>query len=657
MLAAQDFDDFLSLYKSAMSDEMGSVEPPDALSCADGRLTAQHLWRLSRAYDIAHQLGEAPAEVAHCARALSRSMADDRYADFTATVPWQNAIRWAVQRLPEMEDRSVLRGGLARQSMVAIATARLRRKGHAIPLASYGPNVSIQTVQNIGRGLDALAQLLGGQYVINEVFSALARSNRLYDGIWLFGDCVPNVVGSKSPSMPWAYLISLGLKHAGLKGIARKPEVAWETLKQDATDLAAVLDCERYSQFDGMSLDASEFIPSILESLTWRETFTLPQVPDIVLPVLVEAFSAVLRAKGQDTLSSELGGYFSEIKQLERLTAKETASRLPSRLVESDFPLLLKAASAAPGQVNRGYLSPLDANKRTQDRTIFFGTKAGDYLVLNHSFIAAAACEVIFGKLFASGLKSGLISEIQGALFEQSIAIACRRKGLTPQCNVSYSILGENFEVDVAAQVPGEFILFETKAKMLTRDARGLNVAAFLSDYASSYLALAKQLLRHEAHLRAGHIPQLQFPGGETRTHVTKVAVSPLSYGPVNDKVLSINLVRAMAGLQLSTALEDGQTKKGVAAYNSEKAEVLSWIEHLHEGRAEEIEVQEFLYNLFWLDLGQLIYAIDRATTISSAVSPLRHMTFSTRDFWTEIAQSDRSGLLRGKWRPVNDAS
>ena len=34
------------------------------------------------------------------------------------------------------------------------------------------------------------------------------------------------------------------------------------------------------------------------------------------------------------------------------------------------------------------------------------------------------------------------------------------------------------------------------------------------------------------------------------------------------------------------------------------------------------------------------------------AVSGLRHITFSTRDFWTEAAIADRQTLTKDKWYP-----
>ena len=56
-------------------------------------------------------------------------------------------------------------------------------------------------------------------------------------------------------------------------------------------DFAASANCQRYNKFDGFSLDAPDFLPALAEALAWRELFTFPQVPPLVLPVLRSAFS------------------------------------------------------------------------------------------------------------------------------------------------------------------------------------------------------------------------------------------------------------------------------------------------------------------------------------------------------------------------------
>jgi hypothetical protein len=40
-----------------------------------------------------------------------------------------------------------------------------------------------------------------------------------------------------------------------------------------------------------------------------------------------------------------------------------------------------------------------------------------------------------------------------------------------------------------------------------------------------------------------------------------------------------------------------------------------------------------------------LLYVLDRSLSVSDAFAPLYNISFSTRDFWTEVAAADRMGV------------
>ena len=60
-----------------------------------------------------------------------------------------------------------------------------------------------------------------------------------------------------------------------------------------------------------------------------------------------------------------------------------------------------------------------------------------------------------------------------------------------------------------------------------------------------------------------------------------------------------------------------------------------------------------YMMRVSWFDLAQLLYARHRGYTVIDGVSALRHLTFSTCDFWTEAAFADRKELNDGKWQSV----
>ena len=65
----------------------------------------------------------------------------------------------------------------------------------------------------------------------------------------------------------------------------------------------------------------------------------------------------------------------------------------------------------------------------------------------------------------------------------------------------------------------------------------------------------------------------------------------------------------------------------------------------------------DYLIDLFWLDLGQLLYALYRGRSIVEGLSALKHLTFGTQDFWTEAAFADRQGLAKRHWQSMSNSA
>ena len=195
--------------------------------------------------------------------------------------------------------------------------------------------------------------------------------------------------------------------------------------------------------------------------------------------------------------------------------------------------------------------------------------------------------------------------------------------------------------------------LFETKAKSLTRASRSGDMIAFLDDYTKSYLSLLKQLVRHDRHMKNDLTP-LTITGEDLdAASVMKVAVSPLSYGPASDKVLANALMGSMVHARLVSTDPDPNRNRILNEFNKAMDEIMS--ELIKAGTQENGEVDLFGYilNVIWLDLGQLLYVLDRGLSVEKGLSALKHLTFVTRDFWTEAAFADRQQITAGEWRSL----
>ena len=172
----------------------------------------------------------------------------------------------------------------------------------------------------------------------------------------------------------------------------------------------------------------------------------------------------------------------------------------------------------------------------------------------------------------------------------------------------------------------------------------------FLRDYANSFLLLLKQLSRNEYYVRQGQTnlgTQDDFAGS---SRMTKVAVSPLSFGPSSDQGLATSIILSLLNVKLHAAKEGEGYEKAAQVFNKEFKELKSALLEVCpvENGARDFFV--FMLDVFWLDLGQLAYVLHRSKSVESAFKPLRNVTFSTRDFWTEVALLDRLGHTSKHW-------
>ena len=452
------------------------------------------------------------------------------------------------------------------------------------------------------------------------------------------------------PAIPVGWLLSIALRHIHTEASSPNPAEAWKDAAELAIDFAASMDCQRYNPFDGFSLEAPDFLPALAESLAWRELFTLPQVPPSALPTLRDAFSQIVWAKNTDNLRRDVDGLFRELDHLLEHLSDLRLTKIPRPTARAVFPLLWQHGCAPRGAVNARYLDPFGTCPRDHERYVFFQGSGDRVFVLPPSLTAAAACETVFRLVWqrAESAAHGIVADT----IEKSIAIACRAQVPCVWEKLCYHIGKKRLEMDVAVRDGQDVVLFEAKAKALTSSARTGNLLDFIDDYTKSFLALLGQLVRHDRNIKLGLTP-LTEPGDDPAgLHVRKIAVSPLSFGPASDHVLTNAILHAMARARLESVDGGAEHVRILNAFNEKIGQIMEDIDHIAPREAALVDSVRYMMHVSWFDLGQLLYALHRGHSVTSGVSILSHLTFNTRDFWTEVAFADRKGLTKGRWRP-----
>ena len=658
MLKRTDLNTFVTLVQRAERDatRQPGLHPKCALSSdehPDDLLHRAECFQLRRSLKLASVLGDAPEDCHRILRTIIDALPREQRAclPLTHAAKWKNAIRWARSQATTSSPRPFLNESRDRESSVGAACRRLRSRGYRVRINAHGVNISQTTTKRIAADVDSSIARLGALDTLRTLFAFMGRDRRVHDGIWLFGTAPTTTGQYPDPAPPVAWLLSLALRHIGRKPQSAAPTPEWPTTVELATDFAASMDCQRYSQFEDLNAEPQDFLRILGESLAWRELFTLPQVPPCTLDTVRIALLDASWPIGLGAVRHTVDGIFGEIATLIGGLSVKAPTEMPRRMAQDGFPLLWRYALGKRGKVNAGYLDPFGRVARNHERFVFFEVDKESVIVLTPAMVAANGCEALFRLIWDRA--GSAASDIVGETIEKSVAHACRTHTQHVREGLRYTVKKSEFEMDVVVQEREEVVLFETKAKSLTSRSRTGDVVRFIDDYTKSFLGLLRQLVRHERHIRDGRTPLDSSEDKPGEVRITKVAVSPLSYGPAADHSLVGILFRSMAQARLHSARTDGEHVKILKSFNKKLEQVMGDIEKVARRRSGRIDLFRYMHNVFWFDLGELLYVLQRGRSVLDALSGLRNLTFGTRDFWTEAAWADRQGVTKTKWHNI----
>ena len=660
MLHNSDLDAFVELVQRAEREAgpLPGESPASTLrsdSNSDDLLYRNEYARLRRSLKIAWAAGDVPESPHQILDVIvdDFSADDHRYLPLAHSEEWLRAIRWAIPRIRPSAADSLPHHGQDRQFQVGTACRRLRDRGYRVHIDALGPHLDDDTRREIAEHIDSLIAQIGGGFAAQQICAFIGKTGRVHDGMWLLGNLIGSFDRPLKPAIPVGWLLSIALRHIHRRQSTDNPTETWEAVVKLAVALSASMDCQRYNQFDGMYLHATDFFPALGESLKWRELFTLPQVPPSALTILRDAFSQIAWPDDLDDLRRDIDRLFGELDVLLEDLSVDRLTTILQPHARSAFPLLWYHARACQGAANAEYLDPFGTHARNHERIVFFETDDDHVVILPPAMATAAACEVIFRLVWTNA--GSVASDIVGDTIEKSVAIAC---GVHITCvseGVSYHDAdGAKQEIDVAVRDDQEVVLFETKAKSLTSASRTGDIMAFINDYTKSFLALLRQLVRHEHNLKRGLTPLTRTDEDFNALRVTKIAVSPLCYGPASDHALAGSLFRSISYARFGSVEEKPEHVRILDEFNQKVEQIMTDIGRVASDEEGQIDLFRYMHYVFWLDLGQLLYTLHRGRSVVDGLSALRHLTFSTQDFWTEAAFADLQGLTENKWWPLS---
>ena len=562
MLNDSDLDEFIRCVRRVECETTPQREErPDTVLLAQessGRLLhPNELWRLHRSLRITSFADNASEFSSQILDVIVRKLTveDRRYLPPSHSDEWLSAIRWAAARGRASNERPLRPRHMDRQLHVGTACRRLRDRGYRVHVGVYGPRLDDETRLAIAQRVDSLIARIGGIAAAQGICGLMGVTGKIHDQMWLLGHRPGAPDRAAEPAIPIGWLLALALRHIHTRPSKTDPTEEWKLAADLAIDFAAAKDCQRYNQWDGFNLEATDFLQSLEESLAWRELFMLPQVPPIAVATIRRAFAQITWPEETDDLRSDVDDLFAEVDNLLPNLSVDRLTEIPASQARAAFPRLWRHARAPRGATNAQYLDPFGDHPCDHDRFVFFEPDDERVVLLPPALTAAAACVAIFTSVRERTAKAKADC-IVGAVMEKAISIGCRAHTDCVQEAVTYKEGKEPLEIDVAVREGPELILFEAKSKPLTANARTGDMMAFLLDYTKSFLALVRQLIRHERNIRAGLTPLARATEEIDSLRISKVAISPLCYGPSSDHVQAGSLFRAIVKLNFDAMHE-----------------------------------------------------------------------------------------------------
>ncbi len=644
MLKPEDHQTYVDLFESRHDE----VDNPHAdiisiLQTEDKTSFGTEFSQLAKMVSISAHADEVDILAAQTAKVIYQQVRASNLCELTHATTWRKAILRAEAII---NSQNYIENFPDREIAVAEAYKRLKKAGRKVSINTLGIHWDSQSLKDACSQLNSHIALMGGTEVLAQIGRIFDETGKIYDKIWLCGEANLSVNQPKQPAIPFGWLQALALKHTASKNKPRKPEVLWNTIVTSSRDIAATFDCQRYSQFDGrMGINQADFTRAIYQTLCWRELFTIQQMPQECLPYLYKAFLIELKVAGENEAISFIKKIWKEYDNLRSRLEAARPSLFNIKTIEETFPTLLLHTKEAGEAVNPNFVVPMSGIVRNDSSIMFYRAPKGKLLCCSLSRSNTIFLTIIFTKMWKM-LKDP--SKTLSNITEKSLALVSDTKADAVYPSEKYKIGKDTFEFDLAAQTGSEITIIEIKNKSLTKQSESGDGLSFLDDLSKSIFPLIFQLARHEKHIREELTP-LNSAFLDSELSITKIAVSTLTYGSVTDNLFLKSIFVALSGVKLSAIeKEDEKTvKEFIKQYQKALTKVLEVSDKNDDGL---YELNSFFFRTRWVDLGQLIYLLHRSNDVSHALKPIRHLTFSSRDIWNEIAYADRGGFAAGVW-------
>jgi len=533
------------------------------------------------------------------------------------------------------------------ENALSQACLKLSRLGVEIAEENSEVRISQNSYALIETEISRLANAVGGEGILENVFSNLESLYHQPFGRYLFGRKVSTGIARVFPAVPWGYLIALGVKHLPAPK-AVNSEQDFEQLVHLIRDLITVFEIQPYSIWSNLLFGPDRLMSLLQETVLYDNLVAVHQISGrhakLILGSLTKPFvnagHVSYRVRLKDATKLALAAIdLSHTKRQTLVTADDLAkaSGLRRDIVET---ALSDVLAFDEGVSNRTLsFPPSSAEIDSSFKPLFKRGKS--YLLLPRSLTALGAMNAVLNMISRpNDVFDKALDQKLGEFLEEFIRTRIRAAGVPVHTGDIQSdnreLLGE---CDALIDTPKGVFIFEVKKKGLTRKAMAGRGADLLVDLAQSLMKAHEQAYRAETHLvKHGEITLKDKQGQEVTValdgrEIEKASISLTDFGGLQSRSILQRILDAAIRIEVNA--DNERDNKRIEDWRKTVAALRGYV-------IEEKPDRPF-FNSIFLSVPQILTLLERiedGDEFFDEVTRGRSVVYGLQDFYSEYDQA-----------------
>lgn len=546
------------------------------------------------------------------------------------------------------------------ENALSQACLKLSRLGVEISEENCEVRISQDSHALIETEISRLANAVGGEGILEKVFSNLESLYHQPFGRYLFGRKVSTGIARVFPAVPWGYLIALGVKHLPAQKAANS-EHDFEQLVHLIRDLITVFEIQPYSIWSNLLFGPDRLMSLLQETVLYDNLIAVQQISGrhakLILGSLTKPFMNAghvsYRVRLKDATKLALAAIdLSHTKRQTSVTADDLAkaSGLRKDIVET---ALSDVLAFGEGVSNRTLsFPPSSAEIDSSFKPLFKRGKS--YRLLPRSLTALGAMNAVLNMISRpNDVFDKALDQKLGEILEDFIRTRIRAARVPVHTGDIQSdnreLLGE---CDALIDTPKGIFIFEVKKKGLTRKAMAGRGADLLVDLAQSLMKAHEQAYKAETHLvKHGEITLKDKQGQEVTValdgrEIEKASISLTDFGGLQSRSILQRILDAAIRIEVNA--DNERDNKRLEDWRKTVAALRGYV-------IEEKPDRPF-FNSIFLSVPQILTLLERiedADEFFDEVTRGRSVVYGLQDFYSEYGQALKLAGLKTAQSPA----